>query len=124
MTYQVSFYINDFEIHFALKILQFLSLIIVEGLSLPWYLKFHYFEIWYEIVKPVQFKTDRRSSFVLIDLENELFVGHQSAVSGEVMLRSFDLDRRSGHWSEGQLLQVLQDALVKTGVDLLQAGGA
>ena len=46
----------------------------------------------------------------LVNLENQLFVGHQSSIACKVMLSAFDLCRRTAHGGEGQFAQICQNA--------------
>ena len=72
--------------------------------------------------KALNFVTHRCNSHVLVDPVDQLFVGHQPSVSGEVVSSSaFQPPFTTTHRPEGQLSHVAQDVLVKFWVDCAKA---
>ena len=62
--------------------------------------------------------TYRLHANFLVNLKNQLFVGHQPSIACEVMLGSFDLCRRRTHGGEGQFAQICQNILMQIWMDL------
>ena len=74
------------------------------------------------LFKALKSVTHRCNSHVLVDLVDQLFVGHQPSVPGEVVSSSaFQPPFTTTHRPEGQLPHVAQDVLVKFWVDCAKA---